>query len=423
MDIAVTERAADANSGPVVVAPEARRLAAAWTRDVEAHAVQMLEFLAAHIAELREDTRTAEITLAACEENLQALLSMVRHGIPADRTEAPIAALEHARHMAARGAGIDVTLRFYRLGHAWFTERWSAAMVEKVRDPTRLLNAVRESIAVSFAYIDIVSAKVSAELVAERDRRQRRATAVRADAVDRLLAGETVDADGLESKLGFALDRPMFAFVCWTSGDPAVLERGVAALAARAGPGRPLILAEGTNELVGWVHLNSSREPSRVALAKATATAAPEVHVAIGSTGPGLEGFRRSRDEAERARRVARLTGSPAPSFTRFQDIALVDLLSRDLPAAQALVAAELGGLAAGGERVAVLRATLLAYLSARGSPAAAAAALRVHRNTALQRLQRAEELRGQPIGVHSHELLAALLLAYTLGDTVLASA
>jgi hypothetical protein len=314
-----------------------------------------------------------------------------------------------------------VTLRFYRLGHAWFAERWSAALVDKVRDPNRLLSAVRESIAVSFAYIDIVSAKVSAELVAERDRRQRRATAARADAVDRLLAGDPVDADRLESTLGFALGRPLFAFLCWTSGDPAALEHAVAALAAKAGPGRPLILAEGTNELVGWAHLNGAREPSGVALAKVATASAPDVHVAIGSTGAGLEGFRRSRDEAERARRVAQLTGRPAPSLTRFQDIALVDLLSRDLSAAQALVTAELGALATRGERAAVLRATLLAYLSARGSPAAAAAALRVHRNTALQRLQRAEELRGQPIGVHSHELLAALLLADTLGDTLLA--
>jgi hypothetical protein len=415
----VSERVADGE--PVVLAPEARRLASAWTRDVEAQAAQMLEFLAAQIAELRDDKPTAEITLAACEANLQALLSMIRHGIPADRTEAPAAALEHARHMAARGAGIDATLRFYRLGHAWFTERWSAALVDKVRDPNRLLGAVRESIAVSFAYIDIVSAKVSAELVAERDRRQRRATAARADAVGQLLAGDPVDADRLESTLGFALGRPLFAFLCWTSGDPAALEHAVAALAAKAGPGRPLILAEGTNELVGWAHLRGAREPSGVALAKAVAASAPDVHVAIGSTGAGLEGFRRSRDEAERARRVAQLTARPAPSFTRYQDIALVDLLSQDLTAAQALVTAELGALANRGERAAVLRATLLAYLSARGSPAAAAAALRVHRNTALQRLQRAEVLRGQPIGVHSHELLAALLLADTLGDTVLA--
>jgi DNA-binding PucR family transcriptional regulator len=154
---------------------------------------------------------------------------------------------------------------------------------------------------------------------------------------------------------------------------------------------------------------------------KAIATDAPQVHVAVGSIGTGLEGFRASREQAERAREVVELAGRPPPSFTRFADVALVALLSRDLPAAQALIRAELGALAAPGERTQLLRETLLAYMTARGSPAAAAAALGIHRNTAVQRLRRAEALRGQPAGVHSHELLAALLLTQTLGDAVLA--
>jgi DNA-binding PucR family transcriptional regulator len=411
---------ADGRDAPVVTAPEARRLAAAWAHDLEARAEQMLDFLAAHIGEVREDDATAEITLAACSANLQVLLALIRHGIPADRTEAPLASLEHARHMAARAAGIDVTLRFYRLGHAWFTEHWSAALVENVQDPARLLEAVRESIAVGFAYIDIVSAKVSAELVAERDRRQRRATAVRAEFVRGLLAGEPFEPDRIEAALGFTLAGPMVAFVCWTDGDPGPLEQAVAALVAGVGAQRPLLLAEAPEQLAGWTHLTSGRELDAVRLSKATAAAAPEVHVAIGAIGTGLDGFRASRQQADRARDVAEVAGRPPPSFTRFADIALVDLLSRDLSAAQALVRAELGGLATRGERTELLRETLLAYLSARGSPAAAAAALGIHRNTALQRLRRAEELRGQPLGVHSHELLAALLLTQTLGDAVL---
>lgn len=420
---AVSERAAAGGvSGvPVVVAREARGLAAAWARDLEARADDMFRFLVSHVGELREDEATAELTLAACASNLQALLSMIRYGIAADRTEAPVAALEHARHMAARGASIDVTLRLYRLGHAWFTEQWSAALVETVRDPTRLLEAVRESIAVGFAYIDIVSTKVSAEFVAERDRRQRRATAVRADAVRALLAGEHFDLEQAEAVLGFALGTPMLAFLCWTAGEHAALEQAVAALVAGVGEGRPLLLAEAPNQLAGWTHVELGRALPFVALTRATAAAASAVHVAVGGRGVGLEGFRASREQAERARDVVQLARCPAPSFTRFEDVALVDLLSRDLPAAQALVRAELGQLAAPGERAALLRATLLAYLSARGSHAAAAAALGVHRNTALQRLRRAEELRGQPAGVHSHELLAALLLTETLGHAVLA--
>ena len=80
----------------------------------------MFDYLAAQIAELKEDETTRALTLASCASNLESLLSMIRHGIAADRAEAPVASLAHARHMAARGASIDATLRFYRLGHAWF---------------------------------------------------------------------------------------------------------------------------------------------------------------------------------------------------------------------------------------------------------------------------------------------------------------
>ena len=405
--------------GPVVVAAEARRLAVAWARQLEELAGEMFDYLAARIAELKEDEATSALTLASCASNLESLLSMIRHGIPADRTEAPVAALEHARHMAAQGASIDATLRFYRLGHAWFAERWNAALVERIADRTQLIDALRESAAFSFTYIDVVAAKVSAEHVAERDRRQRRAVAVHADVVRALLAGESVNTERVELVLGFALERPLLAFLCWTTGDLAELEQAAGALSGAIGRPRQVVLADGPRGIAGWMHV-ARREPSAAAVAKAIATAAPAVHVAVGSVGTGVEGFRRSREQAERARRVAQLTQRPSPSFTRFEDVALVDLLSRDLPAAQAFVRDELGALAERGERPAVLRTAMLAYLSAYGSHAAAAARLGVHRNTALQRLRRAEELRGRPAAQHGHELLAALLLAATLGDAVL---
>jgi hypothetical protein len=68
-----------------------------------------------------------------------------------------------------------------------------------------------------------------------------------------------------------------------------------------------------------------------------------------------------------------------------------------------------------------VLREAMLAYLISVRQPRHGRRQARcVHRNTALLRLRRAEELRGRPVGQHGHELLAALLLAEALGDAVL---
>ena len=83
----------------------------------------MYAFIAERVPEARADEEIAGLTLASCASNIETALSMVRHGIPASATEAPVAALEHARQMATRGASIDATLRFYRLGHAFFWER------------------------------------------------------------------------------------------------------------------------------------------------------------------------------------------------------------------------------------------------------------------------------------------------------------
>lgn len=403
-----------------VTVPAVRELATAWARDLDTIAQEMYAFLVARIPEATADEEIAGLTLASCASNVEAVLSMIRHGIPASATEAPVAALEHARRMAARGGGIDATLRFYRLGHAFFWERWSAAIVDAVADRDELVIALRETAAFVFDYIDSISARVGAEHIAERERRQRRAAIVRADVVRAVLAGEDIEVATAERALAHTLTGAQIAFLCWTSGDPAALERAAQAVAQALGPARPLILADGPAAVGGWVALAPEQEPDIVAAGAAAIAAEPEVHVALGDVGRGIDGFRRSRDQADRARRITMLAARRAPTLTTYADIALVDLLSRDLEAARGFVLAELGGLGADTPTAARARAALLAVGAPGGGIAAAARDLDVHRNTVLQRVHRAEELRGRGAHERPGELHAALLLAAMLGEAVL---
>lgn len=406
-----------------VTVREARDLAAEWARDLDTVAAEMYAFLEARIPEAGADPEIAGLTLASCASNVEAVLSMIRHGIPASATEAPVAALEHARRMAARGAGVDATLRFYRLGHAYFWERWSAALVDAVPDRGRLVVALQQTAAFVFDYIDLISARVVAEHVAERERRQRRAAIVRADVVRTILAGEHVDLPAAERALGHVLTGPQLAFLCWSDGDgdPGALERAALAVAGAASGTRPLLLADGPSVLGGWVVPTREEHRDNEALAAAARATAPEVHVAVGDPASGIAGFRRSRETAERARRVALLTDRRAPTLTAYADVALVDLLSADLDAARAFVRAELGALAAPDATARRARAALLAVVAPGGGIASAARELDLHRNTVLQRLRRAEELRGRPATERASEAHAALLLARTLGDAVVA--
>lgn len=408
-------------SPSAVTIREARDLAAAWSRDLDAIADGMYDVLIARVPEASADAEIAALTRASCASNVEVLLSMIRHGIPASATEAPVAALEHARQMAARGAGVDATLRFYRLGHAYFWEKWSQALVEAVADREHLITAMGETAAFAFDYIDSISARVGAEHLAERERLQRRAAIIRADVVRAVLAGEEVDLVSTERALGHVLNAPQLAFLCWTNDDPAALERAALAVAHTLGAGRPLLQPEGPSALGGWV--TPASETSAVEsgrLLDAVRDAAPAVHVALGTPGHGLAGFRASRHEAERARHAIELTEARPPSVTRYAEIALLDLLTRDLEAARAFVSAELGGLSAQTASAERARTALLEVVAPQGGLAAAARVLDLHRNTVLQRVRRAEELRGRPATERPAELHAALLLARALGAAVL---
>ncbi len=399
-----------------VTVPEVRDLARAWARELDVVADEMYAFLAARIPQAGADPEIAGLTRASCASNIEAVLSMIHHGIPASATEAPVAALEHARRMAARGGGLDATLRFYRLGHAFFWERWSAALVEAVPDRDRLVTAMRETAAFVFDYIDSISARVGAEHVAERERRQRRAAVVRADVVRAVLAGEQVDAASAERTLGHVLSARQLAIVCWSEGDSGALERAVLAVTSAAGATRPLMVPDGPQALGGWIGVAPGTDPDIALLSAAAAEAAPDVHVAFGSVAPGLAGFRRSREEADRARRVARLIGARPPTGTAYADVALVDLLSADAGAARAFVRRELGELAQDTPTAERCREALLSTVAPQGGIAAAARDLGIHRNTVLQRVRKGEELRGRPADERPAELHAALLLATTLG-------
>ncbi len=389
-------------------------LAAAWHRRIAEIAEDMYQHLASRIPVAAADPAIAQLTRASCTSNIESALSMLRSGIPASAAEAPVTALEHARAMAQRGADIDATLRFYRLGQGYFLQRWTADLSDAIDDQQRLLVALNQTAAFMVEYIDIVSSRVSAEHLAERERRQRRAAVLRADVIRALLNEDVVDVDvaGAERALAHRLDRPQLAFVCWCSGDPAQLERAAGSIADALGADRPLLLPDGPFSLGGWVSPASGMTVDRDALDRAVAASGPDVAAAFGTLAGGVEGFRGSRRQADRARRIAELAGTRVARCVHFDDVALLDLLSRDLDAARAFVRDELGGLGAHEPAIRTIRQTTLAVLTPRGGIAAAARDLHLHRNTVLQRLHRAAALRGRPIDERPAELHAALLLA-----------
>lgn len=404
----------------LAIEPEVRALSVTWLRQVEQIAEEMYTHLVRHISVIESYPELGGLTKASCCSNIETILSMLQNDIPSSAAEAPVTALEHARAMAKRGAEVDDTLRFYRLGHGYFMQRWTEDLSAVVTDRRRLLLGVQQTAAFMVEYIDIVCTRVSAEHLAERERRQRRATVMRADLVRALLSGESVDVAATERVLGHRLGRPQLAFVCWSDHDAPELERAATAVAEVLGAQRPLLVAEGPRLIGGWVSPLPDETIDRGRLDDTIRTISGHVSVAFGTVRPGLDGFRLSRREADRARRLAELDGR-RDRTVHFADIAMLDLLTSDLPAARAFVQSELGALAHQDPGTDAIRRTVLSVLAPRGGGAAAAAReLGLHRNTVLQRIHRAETLRGAPITERAPELYLALTLACQLGSQIL---
>lgn len=404
--------------GPADGAAAGKGVAAALLGDVSGLADDMLTYLVDRIPEVGGDAELRGLTLGSCSSNLEAVLSMFRHGIDVTAAEAPVTALEHARAMAARGHSVDVMLRFYRLGHEYFTEKLSHGLTDWIDDPAVALRTFIELERFGFRYIDRISSLVAAEYVAELDRRQNQARADRDDVVRALLAGERVDSARAERVLSHRLTGRQIGFVCWAKDRGVDLEGFAKRVGRNLGDGHPLVMADGPLAVWGWASITEDLKISRTATATPGAST-DNVHIALGSPHPGPAGFRATHLEAVRTRRVIELSGRPAPTITAFSDVALVDAISRDLDAARAFVAAQLGDLSRDDTKVRGERAALLAVLDAQGSLTAAARALGIHKNTVLQRIRRAEARRGRPATVNIAELHAALVVCDVLGASV----
>ena len=404
---------------PESVVLEMRRTAAELLGNVTAYADDMLGYILERIPEADADDDLRGLTLGSCSSNLEAALSMVRHGIDVSAATAPVTALEHARAMAARGYSVDVMLRFYRIGHAYFSERMLVLITSFVPDPALALAVATDMQRYAFSYVDSISSEVAAEYVAELERIQNRVRAARTDAVRGLISGDQIDVRRAERTLSHRLTGWQTAFVCWTDRDDADLVRVGAAVGAHFGSPHPLLVPDGAQELWGWISTTRVPGVAPADLAPLADQIPTMIQVSIGIPGQGASGFRDSHAQAQRGRRIIELSGRGVP-VSSYAEMALVDTMSGNLDLARAFVTAELGALAVTGRREDEERQALLAVLDAQGGLAAAAAELGLHRNTVLQRLRRAEERRGRPATQRVVELHAALRLVQVLGPVVL---
>lgn len=266
-----------------------------------------------------------------------------------------------------------------------------------------------------FAYVEATMA-ATVELIAhERAELALGTSAERLEALTLILDGEPIDLGRAERRLGYSLDQPHphMAAIVWSEGgnDGDGDMRQVAdALAAACGAPRPLSIAASGSSLWCWVPVHSEPEPAEL---EALLRDDGAVRIALGSARPGLDGFRRSHEEAYATQRLIGRLESPL-RVARYEELRLVGLVSRDEKEAGRFVTEVLGDLAEASD---VLRQTLRTYLRLQSNASRAAEALFAHRNTVIARVTKAEELLPRPLTDSALEVGVALELLHVQSD------
>ncbi|BBZ28933.1 hypothetical protein MMAD_32280 [Mycolicibacterium madagascariense] len=386
----------------------------AWAVELGA---TMADRIISAIPELAADAVAVEVRRGCEAVALGALAALV------GEADEPFAAMPEVlsgpAEVVARGIGIEHMLRSIHLAHATATEVLldAAARVIPASQRFREMRHISELL---FGVVEVVNERMASEYARAHEAWLTSSTALRMETVENILSGNPIPLARASRTLGYDVSRWHLAVIVWTGGptaaDPTLLRHAADAVLGAAGCASTLVLPVGAHRVWAW---GSRTANPPVPSDAGSAALPPDVRVATGVAGLGVDGFRRSHQQASHAARVAAMSTGADP-LLHYTDLDLVAMLSADLPAAEEFVARELGALAGAGESVAMMRHTLKCYLDRDRSLARTAAHLHVARNTVAYRVHRAEELRGRPATERRLQLHAALTLVEDLGDAVL---
>jgi PucR C-terminal helix-turn-helix domain/GGDEF-like domain len=412
-----------------VIAKAAAKIVSSLEDQVDNITRSTQELLVTEIAELRADTLLRQLLRDTVSSNIDTFFSAIRHRIPIEHIEPPAAALEYARRLAQREVSANALVRAYRLGHQAVLK----IALEEVRaselDAKLSLSVYERFAAISFGYIDRISQLVVAAYQDERERWLGNRNTMRASHVRDLLEAVDVDVDAMIAAIRYPLRRIHVALIVWCresdSGDELTpMERFVHKLAESIGAcERPLFMS--IDHVTGWAWIPLPSNAATGALGRirtVAETTAEAPWIAAGNPLPGIDGFRRSHQQAQDARTVAIASGGNVPRFIAANDpgLAVAALVGNNLEAASTWVAEVLGPLSSPTESDERLRETLRVFLRTGSSNKAAAEELHLHINSVKYRVHRAVERRGRPISEDRLDVEVALNLCEWFGAAVL---
>jgi hypothetical protein len=313
----------------------------------------------------------------------------------------PPVLLAQARLAARNRVDLETVLRRYAAGHALLVDY----MIDEMeRGGDMAPPEVRRLIRQAAGALDLVLAAVAEDYGREARCHPRSRDGRRLKIVERLLAGEALDA----GELSYDLAGSHTAVILTGGGGEEPLHR-----LARELDRRLLLVNPRPTVTWGWLGGRHDLDPD-VLLERAARCPDLFQAFAVGEAASGPAGWRLSHSQARIASDFSR--GKPG-EVSRYADVAVLSSVAKDKVLIESLRRLFLAPLDHGVGRGAALRQTLKEYFAAGGNISSAAAALNVNRETVRNRLRAVEERLGCSIVRRSLELQVALELEDLMGD------
>lgn len=305
----------------------------------------------------------------------------------------PDALLAQARIAARSGVSVETILRRYIAGYTLLGD----VLIDEAED---LLEGaqLKRLLRVQATLLDRVLEAVSAEYAQERSDRSGTTEQRRIEHIQRILAGEPLDA----SELAYDLDASHLGLIAAGPNPTRALRELAQAM------GRPLLSVLWEEEIAwAWIGGRSGIDAGEVE-GRVLRHWPAQISLAIGEAGQGRSGWRLTHRQAKAVLPVA-LRGRQ--QIVRYADAAVVASMLRDDLLRDSLRESYLTPLSDERDGGMTLRQTLRAYFVAGGNVSSAAAILGVSRRTVSNRLNVIDAKLDRPLSASATEMDLALRL------------
>ncbi|WP_406280305.1 helix-turn-helix domain-containing protein [Nocardia sp. NBC_00881] len=389
----------------------------------------MTALMAREIDHLDDDPQLVEMLEASVHGNVATVIHVLINDIPVDHLQPTTAAVEYARRLAQRDVPSNSLVRAYHMGQHAMLRICHDEIAGRGLPAPLTLAVIKRLTEIIYSYVDWITLYVFDAYEAERTRWMNARGSVRSATLHAVLSADRPDTSTFETETGYRLMQTHLALILWRPGpeQPSTLNmldtqaRAIAKALHTNGP--PIVTAIDRRTVWAWLPFGRCHPATDTTKLRAVVDLTDGTRLAVGLPSHGLEGFRRSHQQAGAAYFIATVPGASSPHpVIGFGDpgVAAVSLLAKDLGSTRAWVREVLGELAEDTDQAATLRLTLSTYYAKGESHVHTAQSLTVHRNTVKYRITKAIAATSSAAPSDKLDIALALQVCRLLGAGVL---